>query len=440
MNAPPAASGPPAAQREFAAGLPGHRYPVGMVRLFLDGTLECAASQRATAGMLGLVGPLLPGVTDTPCPNAGRMWLLRLGLHELTRPKTRGEDWAWIMDHTLQLGPWKCLVIVGVRLGSWDRARPLACEDLTLLDLAPMKESNGDAVHAAMLRAAEAAGVPREVVSDGGGELQRGMDLLQREHPKAARVYDVKHKMALLLKRELESDGRWAAFVTRSGQAKRETAQTALAFLAPPGLKAKARYMNLDTLVGWGVGVAGLLEGTPGVPDREARFGWVREYRGALAEWSELLGVAEAVNRHVRCHGYHRDAERELAEASPQASGFERVRRMRGAALEFVRSQSAAAAGDERLIGSSEVLESLIGRYKRLQGDHAKGGMTATLLGIGAIVGDRSADGIREGLGRVRSAQVGQWCRDNLGVTLQSQRMAAFAGNKNGIQNKLPAK
>jgi len=36
---------------------------------------------------------------------------LRLGYYKLTRPKTKGNDWVWIVDHTIQLGCEKGFVI-----------------------------------------------------------------------------------------------------------------------------------------------------------------------------------------------------------------------------------------------------------------------------------------------------------------------------------------
>ena len=55
------------------------------------------------------------------------MWLLRLGLYELTRPKPKADDWVLIFDHTVQLGGMKALIIVGIRLSQWERAtRPAA--------------------------------------------------------------------------------------------------------------------------------------------------------------------------------------------------------------------------------------------------------------------------------------------------------------------------
>ena len=64
----------------FAMVVPRHQYSVGMVRLLLEAVLSCAASQRTAASVVRLFASWLPGVSESPCANTGRMWLLRLGL------------------------------------------------------------------------------------------------------------------------------------------------------------------------------------------------------------------------------------------------------------------------------------------------------------------------------------------------------------------------
>ncbi len=96
------------------------------MQLALAGLLVARAGQRCLAAVLRLVGPWLPGMERTPCANTARLWLLRLGLYELTRPKPRAEDWVWIMDHTVQIGTLKVLVILGVRLSQWEPEASLA--------------------------------------------------------------------------------------------------------------------------------------------------------------------------------------------------------------------------------------------------------------------------------------------------------------------------
>jgi len=409
--------------------------------------LGCAASQRTAAAQLRLFASWLPGVFETPCANTGRLWLLRMGLYELIRPKEQAEDWAWIMDHTLQLGTYKCLVIVGVRLSVWrENGRPLKQTDLTLLNLTPMEQATGDRVFDALSQTVAVTGVPRLVLCDGGGELDRGMELLRRDHPQVARVYDIKHKMALLLKKELEQDARWSDFIQAVTRTRLAITQTSLAFLVPPALKTKARYMNLETLIKWGCGVLGYLKRPRIHPQAPAdcaklndKLGWLTCYRRALGEWSELLALAGTTEDYIRRHGYHRQARRRLSARLDRLATSARAKRMCAAILDFVAEQSAAArTSSEHLLGHSEVLESLIGKYKQLQSTHSKGGMTAMLLSLGSIVSQKTHDVIQAALSAVPSRAVAKWCREHLGVTLQAQRAFAFGGNEN--ENQRPSR
>jgi hypothetical protein len=428
----------------FQARLARHHFSAGVVQLFLKIVLSCAATQRATAAVLDLIAPWLPGVEEAPCANTGRMWLLRLGLYELTREKEKADDWVWIMDHTIQLGPWKCLVIVGLRLSAWSKDRgPLCHEDLTLLTLTPMEQATGERVHQAMVETIDVTGIPRQIVSDGGTDLKKGMELLHEKHPEVAHIHDIKHKTALLLKKELEHNEQWMAFVTQSNKAKLGMTQTTLACLVPPSLKTKARYMNLDTLVAWGGNILQYLDSPPTDPKAkvdlvklEEKCGWVREFRGPLQEWSELLTVAGTAEQYIREEGYHSAARAALEQRLALLATTAGAERMSAAVLEVVANESAAAKpNNERLLGSSEVLESLIGKYKQMQSTHSKGGMTAMLLSFGAIVSEKTHETIRAALDTVQTSQIGKWCCKELGVTLQSQRKRAFVGNKNGIRN-----
>jgi hypothetical protein len=63
-------------------------------------------------------------------------------------------------------------------------------------------------------------------------------------------------------------------------------------------------------------------------------------------------------------------------------------------------------------LGSSEVLESLLGKFKRIQGTHSKGGMSGSLLNLGAAVMRKTSETIKQALAAVPVAAVGQWVRD----------------------------
>ena len=143
--------------------------------------LHAALSFRGAAAALALFaestrdGRLLPG--STPCATTIRSWVLRLGYAGLTRPLPHGHRWAWLIDHTLQIGPQKLFVLVGVPLDAVPfGVRPLQLSDLYLVALVPMAESNQQLIDVELQKAVARTGVPRQIVCDGAADLLQGVE------------------------------------------------------------------------------------------------------------------------------------------------------------------------------------------------------------------------------------------------------------------------
>lgn len=95
----------------FRQALPSHTYAMGHVMLFVSLVLSTATSLRGANQVMALIMSMFALPVATPSWSTGRLWLLRLGYDKLTRPKAQADDWVWMVDHTVQLGPEKCLVI-----------------------------------------------------------------------------------------------------------------------------------------------------------------------------------------------------------------------------------------------------------------------------------------------------------------------------------------
>ena len=100
----------------------------------------------------------------------------------------------------------------------------------------------------------------------------------------------------------------------------------------------------------------------------------------------------------------------------------ERGQRVRQELLTFVTTQAAQARPQERLVGSSEVIESVLGKLKHLEHDQATGGFTGLVLSLGAMVSHTTEAVIQTALETVSSRDVWKWCRETLGTSVQAQR------------------
>ncbi len=346
------------------------------------------------------------------------------------------------MDHTIQIGTIKCLLIVGCRLSKWQELRrPLTHQDLTVVGLEPAASSKSNIVSAEFTKAATRTGPPRAILSDGARDLKRAIEDFRVTHPTTANLYDVKHKIALFLKRELESDSCWKEFAARSGVARSQLVHDPLVFLAPPTLKHKARFMNLGELVAWGVKIRRFLDAPVPKNGQEINLGklnitlgWLRQYDDAIAGWQSLLQTAEAALGYLRNEGYHAHAAEELAPLLKPLSTTPATERLANLVLQFVAEESAQAAAGERLPASSEVIESLIGKGKRLEGQQSRSGFTKMVLGMAAAVVTPTQELVQQAFQNVKTNDVIQWARDKLGVSVQAQRRAAFSPTENGTK------
>ena len=120
------------------------------------------------------------------------------------------------------------------------------------------------------------------------------------------------------------------------------------------------------------------------------------------------------------------ESEAELRARLPPLEADSLADRLRTKLLEFMKEQALRVSQTERLPGSSEVLESIIGKYKTLQGERGQFGTTSMLLAIGAFVGRLTVSGIREALQTIQGAALHKWEEISLGSTIQSQRKQAF--------------
>ena len=311
---------------DFTTKVPRHQFPLGVVAGSLALVLRAGTHLKRVPEVLTLNWSWWAEGGAVGTYSSVRLWLLRLGLHQLNHPKEQADDWIWILDHTMQLGERKCLIIVGLRQAAWDAGdRCLRHEDVELIDLQPVTESTGEVVYRQMEAATAKTGVPRAIVSDDGRDLHRGIALFREAHPTTAWIYDIKHKTACLLKHDLENDASWQEFVGEVNRFKQRVSVTPLACLLPPQQRGKARYMSVDVLVDWAEKYLPLLH-RPDVLVQigldaaivEEKLGWLREYCPQIRRWREMLDVIETTEHYVRHQGIHRKAADELAVLLPK--------------------------------------------------------------------------------------------------------------------------
>jgi hypothetical protein len=419
-----------------------YRFPTPLVVLSLELIRTAGISLRGSVRVLDVVQRVLKLNWDVPHWTTVRNWLLRAGLARWQAGQQPASDWLFLTDHSVQIGTEKCLVGLGIRQAEYQQInRPLTLEDMTLLQLEVTPRSTKEDVDHRLRRLSQTVGVPRGIVHDDGADLTGGIRLLNKHHPQVRSIKDCKHKAACLLKKRLHQDERWKKFQQQLGRTKAEIQQTEMAFLAPPSQRSKARYMNVERLVVWAEKVLALLAGRidlgtaiPLRPERlKEKLGWLQGYTEELRKWREWLVTIEVVVGHVGRHGLRAaGAEKVAEELGKTGSASELGQEL----LAFVRAQCKGLPEGERWPGSTEVVETCMGKLKRLEGEQSKGGFTGLLLGLAAVVGKNDNRPMNELIGQVSTKDVRAWIKENLGLTVQAARQRLGRAFKKAQQNQ----
>jgi len=434
----------------FDEHVPHHAHSMGQMLLYLRLVLHSVLGFRGAASALEVFSPLFPTDELPVSPNGGQMWLLRLGLYELTRAKEQADDWIWILDHTIQVGKAKCFVVTGVRITVLDTKRleqnstgALTHQDLSVWQIELVEKSDGPTVERQLVELSQETGcIPRSILSDCGGDLSAGIAEYCATRPQTIAVKDLPHFAANVIKKELNDDPRWTAFLTDANRSKAQLRQTKFAFLLPPDLKSKARWMNLDPLVTWSEKVVNFVNSPRPVPgvlwegdELEEKMGWIRNHQSSVERWVEMLNIIGIILKYIRKQGYHRKARAELdQELSEIYIADCLTRRVANKILDYVEEQSHLIPEGQHLLATSEALESLLGKAKQLQGQQSKSGFTKMILGIAASVSKLTATSIHTALSTIKGLNVTEWLSDALGTSVQAQRFHALHASNDGTK------
>lgn len=397
----------------------GGHYPTSIISLSLRLVLEAGVSLRGSAAVMALLVQEGFASFEVPCYNTIRSWLLRVGCYALSRPLDRTLSWVWLIDHTIQIGPLKLLVILGCPLADipfGERATQLA--DWQLVALVPMEKSNGAAVDTELEKAIQRTGAPAQIASDQGSDLLKGVGQFRDWRPRTVHVPDAAHYGANVLEKAWVNQPRWQQFLQELQGVAAKLRQTPAAYLLPPHQRPKARFMNIGVQLRFAGRVLKLLDRPDPNAKAQEAYGWLRDYREDLAIWQREHALVQTTIATLRVQGLHSQTLPELEEVWGEIGTRESTVRMAEHLRAYVTSYQPTVPG-VRWVASTEVLESSFGKLKRLEQDQSGSGLTGLVLAMGVIVGTSSDADVKEALDAIPQKKVESWVESRIGKTVQ---------------------
>ena len=132
--------------------------------------------------------------------------------------------------------------------------------------------------------------------------------------------------------------------------------------------------------------------------------------------------MVKSVEDYIKFAGIYPGCHIDLAKQLDMELTTRRANNVRNELVCFVEQLSLDARDGERLLGSSEIIESVIGKLKSLEQDQSGSGFTGMLLSLPAMLSRTTQDVIQKALESVPTKKVFGWVKENIGRSVQSKK------------------
>ena len=181
-------------------------------------------------------------------------WNLRLGLGRLKHVKPLLKPWAAIIDHSIDVGVKKALVVLRVPLDTLSkRGSAIRLDDCECIGLYVSEKVTGDTIAPQLEEIFTQSGAPTVIIKDTDRTLNKGVNLLNKQQEKGIPVIDdLGHMIANALKIQFAKTAAYKHFTALVSHGAKCLRQTERAFLMPPKLRSKGRFQSIGKLGKWG--------------------------------------------------------------------------------------------------------------------------------------------------------------------------------------------
>ena len=389
-------------------------------------------SFRSVPRLLGVLHPL--GWIQVQIPHFTSVihWSLRAGVSVFSQVRAVESPWIAIIDCSIDVGTRKALVVLRVPISALaQRQGAIGLEDCQCIGLEVSSRWNGPLVKTALDKIFNKAGQPQAILKDGGTDLNKGVKLY-RQTPGAKKVWvigDVGHEAANALKAEFAGRAAFAAFleIVRKGAAR--IRQTDLARFLPPKVRTKGRFQGITVVAEWAGKILALMggqgrsmEGSELHGLRKAFCG-LAQLRAFLEKFVKTCSLVEEFLKIMKQKGMNQASYGEAKVILAQLPERSQVRsRLMSWLDRHLRVQSRLGIGQLPLLVSSDVIESLFGKFKTIIQRNPQAELNRLIYVIPLLCGKLTSGDMDQALRDCSHLQMLEKIQQTIPTTLRQQR------------------
>jgi len=360
-------------------------------------------------------------------------WSLRLGLGLLSQVETITKPWVAIIDHSIDIGTKKALVVLRVELDALSkRGSAIRLEDCECIGLTVSDKVTGDTLCPELEAIFSRADQPVAIIKDRDATLNKGVRLWSDQQVQPVpTIDDIGHTIATALKAQFEKQRIYKRFTALVSHGAKCLRQTELAFLMPPKLRSKGRFQSIGKLGEWAdkmlkvFAVKGPAEEGSQLAKLRKAFPHFNQSKDFIVRFASTTAIISQVMEILKNNGLDKTTYKQCFELSRQLPRNSKVKKCLQTWLKkhFTIQKNLAALP---LLVSSDIIESLFGNFKHIIERSPQADMNRTVLLIPALCGKLTDTTITQALRLASQADIKAWEKKYISYTVRKKRRAFF--------------
>lgn len=395
--------------------------------------IQVSVSFRAVPRFLGLMKEQgLSQIAWVPHFTSVINWILRYGLFKLNNVQELQKPWAAVIDHSIDIGVKKILVVLRVTLDHFANSTGApTLKDCECIGLCIAEKNDYKTVAQQLEDIFSLSGNPTLVIKDGAGNLAKGVNLWkEKAKPKLCVIVDdIGHTVANALKSQFSKLKQFKKLlaIIRSGAA--QLRQTNLAHLTPPKIRTKGRFQSISKVISW---CENMLKGLATLSDQDIKkqfngaFTGLSSLKTFISQFSTTTNITNEVQALLKNQGLNHDTFCKAIQLVHQLPVKSNVRKKLSKWLKSHYGKWARLGNrDIPLLVSSDILESLFGKYKTIISRSSIEDMNRMALIIPTLCGQKPNESeLQQVFSETKHDDIKQWTDKNISHTLRSNRLS----------------
>lgn len=359
-------------------------------------------------------------------------WTLRAGMTIFNAVGPMDAPWVAVIDCSIDIGTRKALVVLRVPLLALHQKQDaIGLQDCECIGLKIATRWNGTLVQDALTDIFSKAGMPRAIIKDGGTDIKRGVELYREAHDSEhiQVIEDVGHLTANALKAEFAKQAAFTKFLDIVSKGASRIRQTNLAWLLPPKVGTKSRFQGITQVAEWAGKILNLMGG-PGRSENDSEVEMLREafrglsqLRGFLEQFCATCRVTERFLKLLKRNGLNQATGAQAKIILKQLPQDSQVRARLSAWIDrHLKIQEELAVGHLPLLVSSDVVESLFGKFKTIIQRNPQAELNRLVYIIPLLCGTHTSAEIDRALRGCSHGQMLEQIQKTIPRTLRQQR------------------